>query len=194
MFPVIAARPCSFRRPRLVIAGGGGPAPAAQYRARRVIGKGGACHIRLMLLLPGVADPVRARHLIDRVVQPGVPFGGNLGPLRLALIDDPALLAAGPPAAPLQRLAATLAIIAVAKAVGPDQLAAEPRQQSRAERHRSIRAPCRYQSGPSIWHRRCRAVEGSLLASRDGRNLELHRKMFLAASAGNQQPRLSYGL
>src|SRR5207244_3054997 len=89
------------------------------------------CHIRLMLLLPGVADPVRARHLIDRVVQPGVPFGGNLGPLRLALIDDPALLAAGPPAAPLQRLAATLAIIAVAKAVGPDQRAAATVSSSR---------------------------------------------------------------
>src|SRR5208282_1825765 len=134
----------SFRGPRLVIPGRAGPVPAAQDRARRVIGVGCAGHVRLVLLLPGIADAIGARHLVDRVVQPGVPLGWHLGPLRLAIIDDPALFAAGAPTAAPQRLGTLLAIVPVAEIVGPDQLAPEPGQQSRAERHRSIRAPCHF--------------------------------------------------
>src|SRR5271167_3969958 len=118
--------------------------PAAQDRARRMIGVGRAGHVRLVLLLPGIADAVSSRDLVDRVVQPGMPFRGHLRPLRLAVIHDPALFAAGAPTAAPQRPGTLLAIVPVAEIVGSDQLAPEPGQQSRAERHRSIRALRRF--------------------------------------------------
>src|SRR5438876_11712410 len=108
-------RAVRFRRPWLVIAGRRGTDATAQDRPPRVIGEGRAGHVRLMLLLPSVAATfLRARHLVDRVMQPGMPFRRHLGRLRLTLIDDPALLAARPSAAAPQRVIAPLAVIAVA--------------------------------------------------------------------------------
>src|ERR1700731_57138 len=94
-------------------------------------------------------------------MQPGVPFRGHLGPFGLASIHDPALFAAGAPAAAPQRLRPLLAIITVAETVGADQLAAEPGQQARADRHWSIRASCRspkrgvYGIAGARWKRGC---------------------------------------
>ena len=82
-----------------------GPMLAEAERARcyacfrRIIGIGRARHVRLVRFLPGITRPVGARQLVDRMVQPGVPLGGTLRGLRLAIVDDPALLAAGAPIA-----------------------------------------------------------------------------------------------
>src|SRR5260370_17237683 len=103
-----------FGCPRLVIPGGAGPMAAAQDRARRVIGIGRAGHVWLVRFFPGMARTVGARHLVHRMVQPGMPFRRHFRPLRLAVVDDPALLAAEPAAAAPQRCPAALAVIAVA--------------------------------------------------------------------------------
>src|SRR5215467_4308671 len=88
----------------------------------------------------GINGLARGHYYVDRVVQPGMPFRRHLRSFRLAIIDDPALLAAGPaPAAP-QRFSAALAVIAVTVRIGADQFAAKPSQQARAERHRFIHA------------------------------------------------------
>src|SRR5262249_5547253 len=137
-FPVMVRARASFGSPRLIIPGGGGAVAAAQHRAARVIGKGRAGHIRLVLLLPRVARTVGARDLVDRMMEPGMPTRGHLGCFRLTIVDDPTLFATGPPAAAPQRLAAPFAVIAVAEAVGSDQFAPQPGQQTRAQRHRSI--------------------------------------------------------
>src|ERR1700730_18159252 len=129
-----------FGGPRLVIPGGAGPMAAAQDRARRMIGVRGAGHVRLVRLLPGIAGTVGARHLVHRMVQPGMPFRRHFRCLWLAVVDDPALLAAEPAAATPQGGGAAIAVIAVAVAVGADQFAPQPGQQTRAERHRSIHA------------------------------------------------------
>src|SRR5439155_817205 len=126
--PVIPALPDLFGCPRLVIPGRARPLRAAQHRSWRIIGEGCTGHVRLVLFLPRVAHTVRARHLVDRMVQPGMPLLGHLGPFRLALIDDPALFTAGSPAAAPRRLGTPFAIVAVAESVGPNQLAPEPSQ------------------------------------------------------------------
>src|SRR5579875_1228351 len=133
-----SARRPSFRGPRLVVGGDRPAAAAAQDRAGRAIGIGGAGQVRPMLLLPRIAAPaVGARHLVDRVVQPGMPFRRHLGALGFAGIDHPALFAAEA-AAPARELAPPLlAIVAIAETVGADKLTAEPSQQTRAKRHRS---------------------------------------------------------
>src|SRR5690349_3286364 len=123
-FPVMIAAAALFGCPRLVIPGRPGATPAAQDRARRVIGVGRTGHVRLMRLFPGIARAVGPRQLVDRVMQPGMPLRRHLRRLRLAMVDHPALLAARPPAAAPHRPAALLAVIAVAKAVSPHQLAA----------------------------------------------------------------------
>src|SRR6516162_10233806 len=108
--------------PRLVIPGRASTAATAQDRAPRMIGEGCPGHVRLMLLLPRIADAVRSWDLVDRMVQPGVPFGRYLRPLRLTVIHDPTLFAAGSPTATPQGPIALLAIVTVAEAVGADQL------------------------------------------------------------------------
>src|SRR5437667_6720189 len=128
-----AAWPALFRRPWLVIAGRRDAVAAAQHRAARVIGLGRAGQVRLVRLLPGIAL-ARLRHLVDHVVQPGVPLRRHLGTLRLAIVDDPAPLAARPPAAAPDRLIALEAIVAVAVGVGADGLAAQPGQQPCSKR------------------------------------------------------------
>src|SRR5262249_50718824 len=113
---------------------------AGTDRAAREIGKGRTGHVWLVRLFPGMPRAGGARQFVDRVVQPGMPFRRHLRSFRLAIIDDPAFLAAGPtPAAP-QRLSAALAVIAVTVRIGADQLAAKPSQQARAGRPRFIHA------------------------------------------------------
>src|SRR5258708_15399926 len=104
-FPLIRGLPNTaaregalFRRPRLVIAGGADPVAAAQHRAGRMIGKRRAGQVRLVVLFPGVAL-ARRWHLVDHVVQPGVPLRRHFGALRLAVVDDPAPDATEAPAA-----------------------------------------------------------------------------------------------
>src|SRR5208283_1657485 len=122
-----------FRRPRLVIARGAGAMPAAQHRPLRVIGLRRAGQVGLVRLFPGIVRP-RAGHLVDRVMQPGVPLRRNLRALRLALVDDPAPLAAEAAAATPGRLVALEAVIGVAIRVRADPLAAQPSQESRPKR------------------------------------------------------------
>src|SRR5215470_12298691 len=118
-----SGRPLSFGRPWLVIPGRAGAMAAAQDRAGRVISQRRAGHVRLVWLLPGIADTVRPRELVNGVMQPGVPFRRHLGALGLAVIDDPALFTARPPAALSHRLGAPLAVIAVTIWIGADVLA-----------------------------------------------------------------------
>src|SRR6266436_9641610 len=111
--PLIARVPAPlFRRPRLVIAGRAEAVAAAQHRAGRMVGQGGAGHVRLVVLFPGIAL-ARLGQLVDHVVQPGMPFRRHLGALRLAIVDDPAPVAAEAPAAEPRRLVALQAIVAV---------------------------------------------------------------------------------
>src|SRR5215472_7575378 len=124
-----------FGCPRLVIPGGAGTVAATPDRAGRIIGVRRSSHVRLVRLLPGIARPVGARQLVDRMVQPGMPFGRHLRAFRLAIVDNPTLLAAGAASAAPHRPAAALAIIAVAVIVRADPFAPQPSQQTRAERH-----------------------------------------------------------
>src|SRR5205814_5009618 len=84
-------------------------------------------------LFPGVAL-ARLRHLVDHVVQPGMPFRRHLGAFRLAIVDDPAPLAAEPAAAQPPRLVALQPVIPVAVIVDADRRAAQPGQQPCSER------------------------------------------------------------
>src|SRR5712691_9873378 len=96
--PLIVRSPAAlFRRPRLVIAGRAKAVAAAQHRAGRMVGHGGPGHVRLVVLFPGIAL-ARLGQRVDHVVQPGMPFRRDLGALWLAIIDDPAPVAAEPPA------------------------------------------------------------------------------------------------
>src|SRR5712691_12396444 len=116
-----------FRRPRLVIAGRANPVAAAQHRARWMVGLFGSGHVRLVVLFPGIAL-ARLGQLVDHVVQPGMPFRRHLGALRLAIVDDPAPVAAKPPAAAPRRLLAPEAIIAIPVGIRADDFAAQPSQ------------------------------------------------------------------
>src|SRR5215831_11478663 len=139
-FPLMLCDAALFGGPRLVVPGGRRPLAAATDRAAREIGKGRTGHVWLVRLFPGIPRAVGARQFVDRVVQPGMPFRRHLRSFRLAIIDDPAFLAAGPaPAAP-QRLSTALTVIAVTVRIGADQFAAKPGEQARAERHRFIHA------------------------------------------------------
>ena len=138
-----------------------GAVAAAQDRAARVIGIGRAGHVRLVRLFPRIAR-ARPRHLVDHMVQPGVPFRRHLRALGLALVDDPAPLAAEPAAAEPLRLVASLAVIAVAVVVGADQFAAQPCQQPCSERlahpspsHREQRFIALRAAGRKELRRRC---------------------------------------
>src|ERR1700722_739042 len=127
-----------FRRPRLVIAGGARAMPAAQHGAGRVIRQRRPGHIGLMRLLPRKMRPL-ARHLVDRVMQPGMPFGRDFRAFRFAVIDDPAPLAAEAATAPPRWPVALEPIIRIAVGVGSDPFAAQPGQESRPEcRHLPI--------------------------------------------------------
>src|SRR5271168_2469550 len=105
--------PALFRRPRLVIAGRAIAVAAAQHRAGRMVGLWRPGHVRLVVLFPGIAL-ARLRQLVDHVMQPGMPFRRHLGAFRLAIVDDPAPLAAETPAAAPGRLVAPEAVVAVA--------------------------------------------------------------------------------
>src|SRR5271165_2784974 len=130
-----------FRRPRLVIADGALPLAAAQNRACRTIGVRGPGHVRQMLFLPGIAGAcARMRDLVNRVMQPGVPLGRHLRSFRGASVHDPSFLTACPTAAAHQLPPPLFPVVAVAEAVNPNILAAQPSQQSCAKGHRSIRA------------------------------------------------------
>src|SRR5579885_55138 len=117
--PLIARprAPPLARRPRLVVAGRARPPRAAQDRAGRPVGGGGAGQVRLVRLLPRIARP-HPRHRVHRMVQPGVPFRRHLRALRLAAVDDPAPLAAEAAAAATARPVALQPVIAVAVGVG----------------------------------------------------------------------------
>src|SRR6266851_6610132 len=131
--PLIARLPAAlFRRPRLVIAGRASAVAAAQHRAGRMVGQGGPGHVRQVVLFPGMAL-ARLGQLVDHVMQPGMPFRRHLGALRLAIIDDPAPVAAEPPAAAPGRLLAPEAVIAIPIGIGPDGFAAQPGQYSGSE-------------------------------------------------------------
>src|SRR4051794_20109520 len=82
-----------LRGPWLVIAGRGGAVAAAQDGALRVIRQRGAGQVRLVRLLPGIAL-ARSRHLVKAVMQPRVPFRWHLRGLDVAVVDDPAAVAA----------------------------------------------------------------------------------------------------
>src|SRR6185437_27993 len=126
MFPFIAApeRCVSARRPGLVIAGRPGPVPAAEDRPGRAIGARGPGQVRLVRLFPFIPLAI-GRHRVGRVMQPGVPFRRNLGPLGLAPVDYPAPLAAPASSPGLQLSAALHPVIAVAIRIAADQLAAQ---------------------------------------------------------------------
>src|SRR5215469_16957521 len=113
MFPVMLLAAASIRCPRLVIPSSVRPMAAAQDRAPRIIRKGGAGHVRLMRLFPRVSGTVRTRHLVHRMMQPGMPLGGHFRPLRLAIIYHPALFAAEPPAAASCGPVPPLAVVAI---------------------------------------------------------------------------------
>src|SRR5206468_1581185 len=103
------------------------PVAAAQHRPRRMVGLGGPGQVWLVVLFPGIAL-AWARHLVDHVMQPSMPFRRHLRAFRGPLIDDPAPLTAEPPAAPAGRLVALQPVIAVAIGIGADDLAAQPSQ------------------------------------------------------------------
>src|SRR5216684_4563949 len=126
--PLIARLPAAlFRRPRLVIAGRASAVAAAQHRAGRMVGQGGPGHVRQVVLFPGMAL-ARLGQLVDHVMQPGMPFRRHLGAFRLAVVDDPAPVAAESPAAPPRRLVAPEAIVVVAVGVAADRHPAQPGQ------------------------------------------------------------------
>src|SRR5438046_3315830 len=92
-FPLMAHFPgdrgsrCGLSRgPGLVVAGGAWAMPAAQHRARRVVGLRRPGQVRLMRLLPRVTL-ARPRHVVDHVMQPGMTFRRRLLALRLAVVD-----------------------------------------------------------------------------------------------------------
>src|SRR5438270_1636189 len=133
-FPLMARFPgdrgsrCGLSRgPGLVIAGGAWAMPAAQHRARRVVGLRRPGQVRLMRLLPRVTL-ARLRHLVDHVMQPGMPFRRHLRALRLAVVDDPAPFAAEAPAPEPPRLVAFQPVVAVAVIVGTHERAPQPGQ------------------------------------------------------------------
>src|ERR1700674_2498018 len=117
-----------FRRPRLVIACRANPVAAAQHRAGPMVGKRGPGHVRLVVLFPEIT-PARHRHLVDHVMQPGMPFRRHLGAFGLAVIDDPSPIATEAPATEPRRLVAFEAVVAVAVGVRADEFAAQPSQQ-----------------------------------------------------------------
>src|SRR5688500_434388 len=88
--------PGSGRRgPGLVIAGGRLPLAAFERVAGRAIGRRRPGQVRQMLLLPRIAQASAVLgRVLDRVMQPAMPFWRHLGSLRLALVDDPAALVA----------------------------------------------------------------------------------------------------
>src|SRR5277367_1546801 len=106
MLPLIDRLPGgSFRRPRLVIASRTIAVAAAQHRAGRMVGQRGPGHVRLVILLPRMAL-ARLGQVVDHVMQPGMPFRRHLGAFRLAVVDDPAPVAAESPTAVQRRLVA----------------------------------------------------------------------------------------
>jgi hypothetical protein len=70
----------------------------------------GPGHVRLVVLFPGMAL-ARLGQFVDHVMQPGMPFRRHLGAFRLAVVDDPAPLAAEAPAAQPRRLVAPEAVV-----------------------------------------------------------------------------------
>src|SRR5215469_6947693 len=89
-----------------------------------------------MRLLPGIFwAPIRARQVIDRMMEPSMPFRRYARCIGFAAIDDPAALAAETPAALLQGRARFIAIVAIAERVGADELAAKQGHQPRANGH-----------------------------------------------------------
>src|SRR5262249_7671689 len=109
------------RDPGLVIAGRAAAMPAPQDRTRRMVGQRRPGHVRLMRLLPGIALP-RLRHFINHVVQPGMPFRRHLRALGLAIVDNPAPLAAETPSAERLRLVAFQPVVAVAVIVASSRV------------------------------------------------------------------------
>src|SRR6202030_2333981 len=101
--------------------------------------------------------------LIDRMMQPGMPFRRHLGPLRLALVDDPAALAAEAGAAQPLRLVALQPVVAVAVGVAADRRAAQPGQQPCSERRAHAAIPSFARRGLS--HRDRAAVKGCVSKS-----------------------------
>src|SRR5688500_14640539 len=114
----------STRRPRLVIAGGAGAAPALVVVPRRAVRVRRAGQIGNVVLLPGAARrAARHRRLLDDVVQPQVPFRRAGGGFRSTAVEHPALLAAAGEAARTRLVAKIL----VADGVAADARAAQPR-------------------------------------------------------------------
>src|SRR3546814_16586209 len=82
--------PVSVRSPGLVVAGGGGAAPALQGMPRRPVGLIGAGPVGLVVLLPGA--PPRPPFRPDGVVlvmTPAAPLRSHAAPLDLPLPSHP---------------------------------------------------------------------------------------------------------
>src|SRR5258708_7385803 len=103
-----------------------------------------------MWLLPGAFWLSRlARQVVDRVMEPVMPFRRRARGFGFALIEDPAALATEASPAFLQGRARLVAVIAIAELVAAHQLAAKPRHQPRAEGHaRQSAAPTRTSMAP----------------------------------------------
>src|SRR3546814_5973913 len=118
--------------PRLVVARRTGALAAAVFVPGRTVGEGGAGQVRLVRLLPRPPRAVGLGYVVDRIVQPSVPFGRDARRLDLTVVDDPA------PPPPRAVLLAPLLVIAVAELVRADRLTLPPGEQPDAERcHRS---------------------------------------------------------
>src|SRR5262245_18168973 len=112
------------RPPGLVIRRRGIPLAAAQEMARRYVSALGAGQVRQMRLFPIVmTHGALGRRLVMRVMQPAMPFRGNLGRFGLSFENHPALFLG--PLVSAQLGVYTAAIIAVAERVGTDELAAK---------------------------------------------------------------------
>src|SRR6185312_15058196 len=112
--------------PGFVIAGRRRAMTATHQRARRPIGVGRAGQIRLMRLLPGIFRLATIRRdLVDRMMQPTMPFRRHARAFGLAFIKHPALLAAEAAAAALELPLGLVAVVAIAERIRADLLAAE---------------------------------------------------------------------
>src|SRR5690606_35134496 len=85
----------SFRAPGLIVAGGGRALAQGGQRALRATRHRRARHVRQMILLPRLTrQRTLGRSLVIGVAQPALPLRRHLGRLGIAVIDDPAALAA----------------------------------------------------------------------------------------------------
>jgi len=122
-----AARHSGARRPRFVIAGRRGPIAAQVITAGRPVAQRRAGQVRLMRLLPSLADPLRDWR-VCRVVQPAMPFRRDGAGLRHRRIHHPA-------PHPMPGAAALFLEIAVADGIPAHRAATEIGENAGGEGH-----------------------------------------------------------